>query len=371
MNTEMSDGMSPVNSHNGWSPLEEVIVGEPTHLAYHDDVSYRLFFCANLTSQTPPGSTPPWIVPVDEPGEQQLREELAEDLAEFIDALVEHGVTVRRPASRPEALPIRTPEWESVAGHSVMPRDLFLVVGDELIETAPLVRSRYFETELYRELISEYCESGAKWTAAPRSRLRADNFDYGYALSEGYVGPVPERRSYEPMFDGAQAVRLGRDILLNCSTENHRLGMRWLARQLGPDYRLREINVTDNHVDSRVIPLRPGTLLLHDVVRPDQLPEFLRGWDVVRYTPPKEWLTPDAYGRRPLLASVSLGMNVLSLDEERVMVEATETDLIKSLDAAGFTPIPVRWRHGRVIGGGFHCMTLDVRRRSTLEDYVD
>src|SRR5439155_4046781 len=124
------------------------------------------------------------------------------------------------------------------------------------------------------DLFVEYFAQGAKWTVAPRSRLRPDNFDYGYALDHGYNGPIPENPCYEMMFDGAQTVRIGRDILFNCSTENHRMGLRWLARHLGPDYRVHEINVVDNHVDTRVVPLRPGTLLLHDVVELTDLPEF-------------------------------------------------------------------------------------------------
>ena len=62
-------------------------------------------------------------------------------------------------------------------------------------------------------------------------------------------------------------------------------------------------------------------------------------------------------------------MNVLSLDEERVLVDDREPELMSLREGRGFTPIPCRWRHGRLIGGGVHCRTLDVRRRGTLEDY--
>jgi N-dimethylarginine dimethylaminohydrolase len=68
-----------------------------------------------------------------------------------------------------------------------------------------------------------------------------------------------------------------------------------------------------------------------------------------------------------LLASQSIGMNVLSLDEEHVVVQVP---LIRNLEKAGFTPIVVRWRHGRSLGGGFHCVTLDIRRTGDLEAYL-
>ena len=46
-------------------------------------------------------------------------------------------------------------------GHALMPRDLFLIVGDEIIETSPAVRARYFEADLYKELFNGYFNRGA------------------------------------------------------------------------------------------------------------------------------------------------------------------------------------------------------------------
>lgn len=365
------DPLPVVNSHNHWSLLEEVVVGDPSHLSYHYDVSFNLFYAANLGVDGDPGAPVPWVVPPDSDAEHRLRDEMAEDNAEFKDLLRREGVAVREPDPRPLVQTIQTPDWTTVAGHSVMPRDLFIVIGNELIETAPMVRSRYLEADLYKDLLVEYFRRGGKWTVAPRSRLRADNFDFSYVQGIGYAGPVPAQSRHEIMFDGAQLIRIGQDVLFNCSTENHRMGMRWLADQLGPDYRLHEINVTDNHVDTRVVPLRPGTLLLHDDVSLGQLPPFLRGWDVLRYTTPADTLDRSLYGERPVPASPALGMNILSLDEERIVVQHDQVELIRTLSDAGFTPIPCRWRHGRVTCGGFHCMTLDVRRASALESYRD
>ena len=61
-------------------------------------------------------------------------------------------------------------------------------------------------------------------------------------------------------------------------------------------------------------------------------------------------------------------MNVLVLDgEERTLiVEERQTELLRCLRRNGFHPIPVRWRHGRTWGGGFHCVTLDLHRDATL-----
>src|SRR6185295_12558713 len=41
-----------VNSHNYWSPLEEIIVGTSFHLDYSEDLSFKLFFHQNLYNES-------------------------------------------------------------------------------------------------------------------------------------------------------------------------------------------------------------------------------------------------------------------------------------------------------------------------------
>ena len=62
-------------------------------------------------------------------------------------------------------------------------------------------------------------------------------------------------------------------------------------------------------------------------------------------------------------------MNVLMLDEERVVVADHEETLICSLREWGFRPIPCPFQNFYRLGGSIHCATLDVRRRGTLRSY--
>jgi len=62
-------------------------------------------------------------------------------------------------------------------------------------------------------------------------------------------------------------------------------------------------------------------------------------------------------------------MNVLMLDHERVMVEKNEATIIKALKDFGLKPIPCPFNHFNTFGGSFHCATLDIRRKGTLESY--
>lgn len=354
---------APVWSHNEWSPLQEVIVGTPYHLDYHADLSFQLFFQQNIPriAEGPAARSAANRLFRNVRPSNKMRDECLEDIAGFMRVLESYGVVVRRPTVLTTLPIVRTPHWEAPMGHALMPRDLFLVLGDEIIETSPAVRARYFESDLYKELLTEYFNSGARWTLAPRSRLLDRNFDFTYAISNGFTDAIPDDPFYEMMFDGAQVMRFGYDLLFNVSTENHRMGARWLSRHLGEDYRVHVVEITDNHIDASVVPLRPGTLLMHESVQVEALPEPLRKWDVIRYNwidKPIEVIEEGV----PFLASQSIGMNVLSLDEQHVVVQDIQEPLIRDLEEKGFTPVPVRWRHGRSLGGGFHCVTLDTRR---------
>lgn len=365
----MADTGAVVNSHNEWSPLEEVIVGTPYHADYHVDTSFRIFFHENIVEPSNRGVFQQHqsyhVKPTNE-----LKEECLEDLEGFVNILQDYGAVVRRPEVLTTVPTVKTPYWEAPACHALMSRDPFLIIGDEIIETSPQVRSRFFEGDLYKRLFTEYFKAGAKWTVAPRSRLLENSFDYSYVLARGWTGDVPEDLYYEIMFDGAQVLRLGRDLVFNVATENHRMGAQWLARHLGEDYRIHTVQVSDNHIDGMIIALRPGLLLVKDVVDLDQLPEPLRKWDVIRYERYDELVEVKQDGI-PFLASQTIGLNILSLDESHVVVQDIQKPLMRSLENHGITPIPCRWRHGRSLGGGFHCLTLDVRRRGGLESYLD
>jgi glycine amidinotransferase len=361
----MDSKSPPVRSNDEWTTLEEVIIGTPFHLDYHTDISFKIFFYENLKEVTPEpfgyevfGNTPT----------NQLKEESFEDLDLFISLLSAEGVIVRRPETLTEAKAVTTPYWSAPMGHAMMSRDLFLIIDGEIIETAPMVRARYFENDLYKELFTEYFKNGARWTVAPKSRLMERNFDYSFVLRHTSKLEQPADPFFEIMFDGAQVLRFGRDLVFNVSTANHEMGAQWLSRHLGEKHKVHVVRVADHHIDGRVLPLRPGTLLLKRGLRPvdlELLPPPLRKWDVVWYDP----LSTETFPGAPLLASQSIGMNVFSIDEKKVVVQDIQYPLIKSLEQAGFTPIPCRWRHGRALGGGFHCMTLDVRRRGGLERY--
>ena len=53
------------------------------------------------------------------------------------------------------------------------------------------------------------------------------------------------------------------------------------------------------------------------------------------------------------------------------LIQGDVSALIKLLEKHGLDVIPLKLRHSKLMGGGFHCVTLDTRRKGHLERYFD
>ena len=71
------------------------------------------------------------------------------------------------------------------------------------------------------------------------------------------------------------------------------------------------------------------------------------------------------------IGSAWIDMNLLSIGPDLVVVDRDQTELIKLVEKNGVDVLPLKLRHSRMMGGGFHCVTLDIRRRGSMERYFD
>ncbi|MEK2495105.1 inosamine-phosphate amidinotransferase 1 [Kitasatospora purpeofusca] len=343
--------MPRVWSTNDWDPLEEIILGTARGLTPPPvDVSLRHFF-------EPPADAHREKVRAD----RLLRvvEETEEDLHDLAELLDRAGVTVRRPQPlKPESW-FSAPGWASVAMHALMPRDCLLVVGDRIIEAPMAMRARYFDTLPFRRELNAYFEDGAVWLSAPKPELVDSTYVYEHGRSV-----VSEN---EPLFDGANVLRCGRDVFFNVSNTGNRKGAEWLRRVLGSEYRVHEMSICSDHVGTTLHILRPGLLLANaGRLSQDMIPAPLRSWRTIWVDEPED----DGYAFSWARASVWIGMNILALGPDKVVVPSNQTRIMRQLEAAGVEPVPARFRHGRTVGGGFHCCSLDTRRSGELGDYL-
>jgi glycine amidinotransferase len=353
------DSACPVSSYNEWDPLEEVIVG------IVDDASFPGWHLS-LPPVLPRHQVATFRRNAGTPFPAELVAAAARELAEFVRLLEGEGIVVRRPEPVPQRRTYRTLDWASTGMYAAMPRDALLVVGNEIIECPMAWRSRYYESLAYRPLLKRYFRGGARWSAAPRPELTDEQFDQDW--TEPGAGE-PARlvvTEFEPTFDAADFVRCGRDIIGQKSNVTNEFGIDWLRRHLGDDYRVHVFEFDDAHpmhIDATLMPVAPGKLLVNPE-RVPKVPRLFKDWDVMQAPPP---VLPDSH---PLyMTSKWINMNILMLDPQRVVVERQDEPMIDALRGFGLTPIPCDFRHFNSFGGSFHCATLDVRRRGTLESY--
>lgn len=354
---------SPVMSCNEWDPLEEVIVGRlegATIPSNHITVTFNLPPSAAKFYRLAAG----WKYP------QWMKSLAQKELDGFIAILEAEGITVRRPEAIDFSRKYNAPHWSSRGFCVACPRDGYLVIGDEIIESPMCWRSRYFEGDAYRPLFKEYFKAGARWTSAPRPELNDALFDYTYSIPKPGAPIGYTINEFEPVFDAADFVRCGRDLFVTRSNVTNLMGIEWLRRHLGSGFRVHEIESRCRqpmHIDSSFMPLAPGKVLVNpDYVDVERLPAVLKSWDIL--VAPR----PDPVSgimSRISMCSPWTSINVLMLDEKRVVVDKSQHALIRAFKDWGFDPIPCAFLAYGPFGGSFHCATLDVRRRGTMRSY--
>ena len=360
-----------VNSWNEWDPLKHVIVGR-------------------ADGSCIPASEPAFDAKV--PGDSDMRgrygprsRESVDRANELLDAfatlLEARGIRVDRPIPIDFNQPAATPDWRTETMFGCMPpRDVLLTVGKEILEATMSYRCRWFEYLCYRPLLQRYYEDdpAMRHEAAPKPRLT--DADYRPDYLSDTIG-VKKRLEWtaekhfvtteeEPLFDAADVLRFGKDLVVQHGFTTNLKGIDWLARHF-PDHRVHAVNFPGDpypiHIDCTFVPLRPG-LILNNPRR--RLPKELRGlfekndWEIVDAARP-------AHGSPPPLcySSVWLSMNVLVLDTKTVCVEKSEVYQAEQVDRLGMNVVEVDLRGAYPFGGGLHCCTADVLREGECTDH--
>ncbi|WP_288504602.1 amidinotransferase [uncultured Pseudomonas sp.] len=351
---------SPVEVYTEWDPLEEVIVGIMDDIRVPEwDTGLRAIIPRESSDffQTHSGQRFPEELVI------KARQEV-NTLARILEA---EGIRVRRPNEFNHHQPIVTPHFTTGGTcYSAMPRDCLFAIGKKIIEVPMAWRSRYFETFAFRDILNDYFSRGAEWISAPKPMLK-DNIwkrDYDFDQEIPFNSIITE---VEPLFDAADFMKMGRDIIGQRSHVTNNKGIEWLRRTLGSDYRIHIYEFEEPgpmHIDTTILPLAPGRVLVNKGWVP-QIPDIFKDWEIL--TPPPSNLPDD----HPLyITSKWIHINVLMLDERTVVVEQDEEALINAFRQWGFKTILCPFKHFQTFGGSFHCATLDVKRRGSLKSYI-
>ena len=166
----------------------------------------------------------------------------------------------------------------------------------------------------------------------------------------------------EAIFDAANICRHNNDILYLLSSSANIQGAYWLQYTLGSAYK---VHVLDNiyggfHIDSTIAIIREGLVVLNaDRITERNCPSLFNGWDKI-YLSMKD-LQEQPFYEYPY-ASNYIALNFLSVTSELVICDPKQYYLRHLLQKFGVETIGVDLPHSRTLGGGHHCVTLDLER---------
>jgi N-dimethylarginine dimethylaminohydrolase len=304
-----------ISSYNEWDKIKSIMVGSATGANWpSNDPVFALESEKTTWKETPVPSGP---VP------QHIIDESNEDLDGLQKLLFSLGAEI---ILRPPAV-----DFAAINGmYNYCPRDRLIVYGNKVIDCAMMYPCRDQEIEFLKPVI----DSASEVIHMPR--------DQGLVL------------------DAANICRLNDTWLFLESASGNRAAYNWLCEQF-PELTIELCNFYAGvHIDSTIVPLREGLVMLNaSRVAPDTCPRAFDSWD-------KIWIddvvAQDFY-QYPY-ASKWIAMNMLTVDPNTVIVDKNQLSLIKILESYNFTVAPHELRHSRTLGGGFHCVTLDLIRGS-------
>lgn len=302
-----------ISSYNEWDPLKEIVVGSATHANWPlNDPVFSQESKKTLWRETPvpSGPVPQWII-----------DEANEDLQALADTLTGMGVTVHRPS------PMNFQAHDGM--YNYCPRDRLIIAGDTVVDCAMMYPCRDMEIQCL----------------------------YDVVVSADYFISMPRRKGM--VLDAANVCRLNDTWLYLNSDSGNTAALNWLREQF-PEINIEECNFYAGvHIDSTVVPLREGLVLLNGArVTEETCPKAFKTWDKIYV----DEVVEQGFYQYPY-ASKWIAMNMLVVDPQTVIVDKHQTELMRKLEQWGFTCIPLELRHSRTLGGGFHCVTLDLLRQ--------
>lgn len=325
-----------INGHNSWSPLEEVWLGDVYPTSWYDHLEPQvkdIFY--------------------------QLTEKTKEDLLSIENLLTSMNIKVVRPVY--DRIEKYLNKKDNLLKPHICPRDHNIVIGNTLyrVDLGP--------RDPWEHAINAYKKDNrckVEWAPAP-------------------------------CITGANVVRVGKDIIVDREWDkNYQYQNNW------PDHR---IQVVDNggHLDSCFAILKPGLILANRYYQ--DYDTTFPGWEVIYLNNPtyhrheqnsgsnnpayprfngKFWDTTVGTNRSfnqhvidhalswvGMYTETYFELNCLVIDTENVIMLESNEQLAEDLAKHGIKVHWVPFRTRSFWDGAMHCLTVDIRRQSKIEDF--
>jgi hypothetical protein len=321
-----------INSHNSWSRLEEVWLGDvyPVNWYSHLDTQVRDVF-------------------------QQLTEITQQDLASIQKTLESFDIIVRRPVYN--SIDQYIDHHNQLIKPQICPRDHFVVIGNSLV-------GQKQQFTAWQHIIEEYQQ------------------DSRCSVAEGANFCI----------NGANVVRVGRDIIIDRDVFDY------TYRNEYPEYRVQVVS-NGGHMDGCFAILKPGLILANHYY--EDYDRTFPGWEIIYLNNPTYHAAPLTGYQQPYpvyngkFFDTTIGtnrmfnkhvvqhaldwvgdyretyfeLNCLVIDESNVVMLAENHELAEDLARKNITVHWVPFRARSFWDGAMHCLTVDIRRQSTINDY--
>lgn len=319
-----------INSLNEWSQLKKVIVGIADSAKVPEiDLSVRTINYADKSNVSD-------IIVGNYPN--QVIEEANEDLETFVSFLQSQDIEVVRPEKN-------NPKY-----YNYCPRDNVFIHGDLTLATPMPIKARYNEWKSFEKYLYNPVSIDCSYD---------DNLYDLNCLGDKDTLALTE---YSPAFDAANVIRANDDVLYLVSNTGNKKGAQLLQEVLGNNVKVHTLEGVYSyiHIDSTIAFLREGLMLLNPERIRDKsiLPKPFCDWDVIWCPEPVDI----GYYMNYNNASKWINMNLFSIHENLVVLEENQNNLRKELEKYKIECAMLPMRHQRTLGGGFHCVTLDLIR---------
>jgi hypothetical protein len=329
---------SIINSHNSWSQLEEVWLGDVYPISWYEHLNSEVRDVF-----------------------QKLTEITQEDLTCIQQTLENLGVIVRRP----EYKDIENFVYSDgqLIKPSITPRDEYVVVGNTLYTPK---------------------NSQPQWAHVLKD-YRKDS------TCSVKAGP-------SAFICGANVVRVGRDLIIDAGYAPGTYQDIDSNNKEYQDYRL-QIVTNGGHLDGCFAILKPGLILANHYF--DEYDRTFPGWEIIMLDNPTYQAAPSRGNLQKypvqngkfwdtgvgtnymfnehvvnhaldwvgMYTETYFELNCLVINESNVVMLAENEILARDLERHGITVHWVPFRARSFWDGGVHCLTVDIRRQSTIEDF--
>jgi len=317
-------------SENEWGQLKKVIVGIADNAKIPSiDISLRTVNYADKqnTGDVAIGNYP-----------SQVIDEANEDLEVFSNFLKNEKIEVIRPKNT------------NCEYYNYCPRDNVIIYKEKSIIAPMPIRARKNEWRAFSESLNNIVHN------------TVNQKDEYYNLN--CIGNKDILALYEsiPLFDAANIIRANNNLLYLVSNSGNEKGADLLQEIVGGSAKVHKLkNVYSYmHIDSTIAFLKEGLLLANPsrIKNKNVLPAPFNTWDIIWCPDPVD------IGHYPGYCNASpwINMNLFSINSKLVVLEKNQHPLRKELEKYKIDCAMLPMRHQRTLGGGFHCVTLDLIR---------